>query len=352
MNISYLSSLPIGITMGCPASIGPELVVKFHGGRQPDDCRPIIVIGDIDVLDNIARLLGLAIDLCPWLPGQAVQQGRLNVCSVSELGRDSYSFGTPTPETSSAMATYVEKAIEFCLAGQLRAMVTCPISKSSLSQAGYSFPGHTELLAQRTGTSEVAMMLTGATLRVVPATIHCSLSEVVHSLDSTIIVRQILLTEQALRSDFGIDPARIGVAGLNPHAGEDGMFGSEEQSIIGPAIEQARRLCHHGSLISGPHPPDTVFYKARAGMFDAVVAMYHDQGLIPFKLLHFEDGVNVTLGLPIIRTSVDHGTAYDIAGEGIANIDSLRAAVELAQSIAENRSRRSNQPPSPGTTHG
>lgn len=344
MNVSYLSSLPIGITMGCPASIGPELVVKFHASRQPGDSRPIIVIGDIEVLENIALLLDLTIDLCPWQPGQTVQPGRLNVCSASALARDSYSFGSPTPDTSRAMATYVEKAIEFCLAGQLRAMVTCPISKSSLSQAGYHFPGHTELLAQRTGAVEVAMMLTGATLRVVPATIHCSLSEVVHSLDSTIIARQIRLTEQALRADFGVDPARIGVAGLNPHAGEEGMFGSEEQTIIGPAIEQARRLCHPRSIISGPHPPDTIFYKARAGMFDAVVAMYHDQGLIPFKLLHFQDGVNVTLGLPIIRTSVDHGTAYDIAGQGIASTDSLRAAVELAGSIAENRSRSSNLP--------
>jgi 4-hydroxythreonine-4-phosphate dehydrogenase len=344
MNVSYLPSLPIGITMGCPASIGPELVVKFHDNRHPEDSRPIIVIGDIDVLENIARLLDVAIDICPWLPGQTVQQGCLNVCSVSGLGRDSYSFGSPTPATSIAMATYVEKAIEFCLAGQLRALVTCPISKSSLSQAGYNFPGHTELLAQRTGATEVAMMLTGATLRVVPATIHCSLSEVVESLNSTMIVRQIRLTEQSLRTDFGIDPVRIGVAGLNPHAGEGGMFGSEEQTIIGPAIEQARRLCHSRSIISGPHPPDTVFYKARTGMFDAVVAMYHDQGLIPFKLLHFDDGVNVTLGLPIIRTSVDHGTAYDIAGHGVASIESLKAAVDLAGSIAENRSSRMNLP--------
>ena len=183
------------------------------------------------------------------------------------------------------------------------------------------------------------MMLTGDSLRVVPATIHCSLSKVVKILNSKALVRQILLTEHALRTDFNLDPVRIAVAGLNPHAGENGLFGNEELNIIKPAIEEARRNCHPRSTISGPLPPDTVFYKARTGFYDAVIAMYHDQGLIPFKLLHFNDGVNVTLGLPIVRTSVDHGTAYDIAGQGIASIESLRAAVRLADVMAANRQR-------------
>lgn len=340
MSESETTSLPLAITMGCPASIGPELIVKYHRSREPGDGKKVIVIGDVGVLEKIAGRLDLCVDICAWEPGEEVQPGRLNVYRASRLDTTLFSFGTPTLQTSEAMAAYVEKAIEFCLAGRLKAMVTCPISKSSLNQAGYNFPGHTELLAQRTGTAEVAMMLTGHSLRVVPATIHCSLSEVVQSLNRTDITRQIVLTEKALREDFNIDPVRIGIAGLNPHAGENGLFGSEEQTIIGPAIEDARDLCDPRARISGPHPPDTIFYKARAGMFDAVVSMYHDQGLIPFKLLHFDDGVNVTLGLPIIRTSVDHGTAYDIAGQGIAEISSLEAAVNLAEFMAGNRSRR------------
>lgn len=331
---------PLGITMGCPASIGPELIIKYHRQRDPDDDKPVIVIGDSGVLEKIADQLDIAMDICAWEPGIKTQPGRLNVYRASQLDCSLFSFGTPTLQTSDAMAVYVEKAIEFCLAGRLSAMTTCPISKSALSQAGYNFPGHTELLAQRTGAAEVAMMLTGSSLRVVPATIHCSLSEVVQSLNSADIVKQIVLTEHALRTDFNIDPVRIGVAGLNPHAGESGLFGNQESTIIIPAIEQSRRMCDPRALISGPYPPDTIFYKARAGMFDAVVAMYHDQGLIPFKLVHFDDGVNVTLGLPIVRTSVDHGTAYDIAGRGVARVDSLKAAVELAQRMVQNRAAR------------
>ncbi len=344
MTKSETLPLPLGVTMGCPASIGPELIIKYHRKCEADDHKPIVVIGDIGVLEKIAGRLNLAVEICAWEPGMKIQRGRLNVYQASQLDCTLFSFGTPTLQTSEAMAAYVEKAIELCLAGRLSAMTTCPISKSSLTQAGYNFPGHTELLAQRTGAAEVAMMLTGSSLRVVPVTIHCSLSEVVQSLNSAVIVRQIVLTEAALRTDFNINPVRIGVAGLNPHAGENGLFGSQESTIIGPAVEQARSICAPHALISGPHPPDTIFYKARAGMFDAVIAMYHDQGLIPFKLLHFDDGVNVTLGLPIIRTSVDHGTAYDIAGRGVARIDSLKAAVDLAFYMAGNRTAQPARP--------
>ena len=333
-------SAPIGITMGCPASIGPELIVKFHLARPRSELFPLVIIGDIEVLEKICSHLDLTIDIRTWKPGMKLVDTSLNVYPASNIKQDSFAFGSPTPETSIAMASYVEKAIELCMAGELRAIVTCPISKLSLSQAGYDFPGHTELLAQRTGTQDVAMMLTGDSLRVVPATIHCSLAQVVQSLSSETIARQIILTERALKSDFNLEPVRIGVAGLNPHAGENGLFGKEEQTIILPAIEEARKNCDPSSIITGPYPPDTIFYKARGGAFDAVVAMYHDQGLIPFKLLHFEDGVNVTLGLPIVRTSVDHGTAYDIAGQGITNIDSLTSAVRLAHVMAANRQRK------------
>ena len=339
MNKQTRHQAPIGITMGCPASIGPELIVKYHCTTRSAQY-PIVVIGDRAILEKIRDLLALPIHVKDWHPGAEIAKGSINVLSISSLARDAFEFGSPTRETSAAMANYVEKAIELCLAGELRAMVTCPISKSSLSQAGYNFPGHTELLAQRTGCADVAMMLTGDSLRVVPATIHCSLSEVVQTLSSEHIADQIILTEQALRTDFNIDPVRIAVAGLNPHAGENGLFGSEERTVIEPAIKEARKHCAPESKISGPYPPDTVFYKARTGLFDAVIAMYHDQGLIPFKLLHFEDGVNVTLGLPIIRTSVDHGTAYDIAGQGVAAADSLLAAVNLAAFMADNRQKQ------------
>lgn len=336
-------SAPIGITMGCPASIGPELIVKFHLAHAQSESFPIVIIGDLTVLEKISSLLDLSIDVRTWKPGMKVVEKSLNVYPVSSISENSFSFGSPTPETSVAMASYVEEAIELCMAGQLRAMVTCPISKSSLRLAGYDFPGHTEMLAQRTGSDDIAMMLTGESLKVVPATIHCSLSQVVQSLKSEIITRQIILTERALKTDFNIEPVRIGVAGLNPHAGENGLFGSEEQTIILPAIEEARKNCDPRSAITGPYPPDTIFYKARTGMFDAVVAMYHDQGLIPFKLLHFEDGVNITLGLPIVRTSVDHGTAYDIAGQGVGSFNSLKSAVRLANIMAINRQHQSRR---------
>lgn len=341
MNNQNLDTLPIGITLGCPASIGPELIVKYHFLIADDPYVPVVVIGDKNVVKKISTKLNLPVRICDWHPGMHPAPDSLNLYSVSDLDPNSFSFGTPTPGTSTAMAAYVEKAIEFCLNGTIRAMVTCPISKSSLNQAGYDFPGHTELLARRTGASEVAMMLTGDTLKVVPATIHCALSEVAENLNSEDLISQIHLTEDALREDFAIEKVRIGVAGLNPHAGEDGLFGSEEQTIIAPAIEAARATCDPRTTIGGPYPPDTIFYNARSGLFDVVISMYHDQGLIPFKLVHFEDGVNVTLGLPIVRTSVDHGTAYDIAGQGIGKVDSLKAAIRLADVISTNRTRTS-----------
>lgn len=337
MKVRKRETIPIGITMGCPASIGPELIVKFHLDRLRSQLEPVVIIGDGNVLEKICELLGLSVDIREWAPGMVPAKGYLNVLNVSHLAKESFTFGSPTPATSAAMASYVEKAIGLCLAKKLQAMVTCPISKSSLNQAGYDFPGHTELLARRTDCRDVVMMLAGSSLRVVPATIHCSLSQVPERLNKDSLVRQIVITEQALRNDFNISPVRIGVAGLNPHAGEGGMFGSEEQTLILPAIDEARKSCDPSSQISGPYSPDTVFYKARTGHFDAVIAMYHDQGLIPFKLAHFEDGVNVTLGLPIIRTSVDHGTAYDIAGQGLGVINSLKSAVDLAVMMAANR---------------
>ncbi|EKD38515.1 MAG: hypothetical protein ACD_75C00708G0007, partial [uncultured bacterium] len=204
---------------------------------------------------------------------------------------------------------------------------------------GYSFPGHTEMLASLTGAADFAMMMAGTRLKVTLVTIHRPLREVAAALSIDGILNLIHITHQALMIDFDIARPRIGVAGLNPHAGEGRLFGSEEELVIAPAVARAQA---GGMNVQGPYPPDSIFVKAASGAFDAVVCMYHDQGLIPFKLLHFADGVNVTLGLPIVRTSVDHGTAYDIAGKGLASHRSLAEAIALAGTISKNRSK--NQP--------
>ncbi len=216
-------------------------------------------------------------------------------------------------------------------------MVTGPISKAAMHLSGYAYPGHTELLAERTGTPEVAMMLAGGAFRVVLATIHCALAEVPGRLTDEGLFRLLDLTCRALARDFGLARPRLGVAALNPHAGEGGMFGREEETVIAPAVRRAEAA---GLTVQGPYPADTLFWRHSQGEFDAIVAMYHDQGLIPLKLLHFMDAVNVTLGLPIIRTSVDHGTAYDLAGTGKAHPGSLKAAILMAGEMARRRAGR------------
>ena len=231
------------------------------------------------------------------------------------------------------MGLYIEKGVSLIQSGVLAGMVTCPITKKSLNQAGYSYPGHTEMLADLSGADEYLMMLAGSRLRVSLVTIHEPIGRVPELITREKIRECIRITARALPIDYGIKSPKIAVAALNPHAGEQGMFGLEEQDVISPAI----KACSGAYTVSGPWPPDTVFHRAAAGDFDAVVAMYHDQGLIPFKLLHFKDGVNVTLGLPIVRTSVDHGTAYDIAGQGKADCASLQAAFDLAAVIVNNR---------------
>ncbi len=235
------------------------------------------------------------------------------------------------------MVSYILTAIDLALEGEVSGMVTGPISKTALNLSGYPYPGHTELLAAKTGAYEVAMMLAGGEFRVVLATIHCALAEVPGRLSEEGLLRLFRLTCQALAADFGLEEPRLGVAALNPHAGEGGLFGREEEEIITPAVQKAQA---EGLPVSGPFPADTLFWRHHQGEFAAIVAMYHDQGLIPLKLLHFLDGVNVTLGLPIIRTSVDHGTAYELAGTGKAHPGSLKAALVLAAEMARRRLAR------------
>jgi 4-hydroxythreonine-4-phosphate dehydrogenase len=319
----------IGITMGDPVGVGPEILIKvFEEGFLEAICRPIVV-GDAAWLAAVARQarsrLRIKVVSSPALG--RFEPGTLNVLPASNLTPGQILWGKPTLETGRAMIGYVTTAIDLCLRGEVAALVTCPINKAAMTAAGFDFPGHTELLAQRTGSRRVVMMLAGEKLRVVLVTIHTALSQVPGMLSIENILETITITALALKDRFGFAVPRLAVAALNPHAGEGGMFGDEEIRLIQPAIEKAVAA---GVDVRGPFPPDTVFYHAVQGRFDAVVCMYHDQGLIPFKLLHFKDGVNTTLGLPLIRTSVDHGTAYDIAGTGRADADSLKAAVKMA----------------------
>lgn len=326
----------IGITMGCPAGIGPEIVLRFFTGKKrPTSVRPV-VIGDRGVLELCGKHLQLPAPCVTWQPGTPLPATGIPVVEASTLSPAEIAWGAPNRGTGQAMADYITTGVRLAQEGLVHGLTTCPISKAVLNDVGYSFPGHTEMLASLTGASHFAMMMAGARLKVTLVTIHRPLREVPAALSVDKIYDLIHITHQALQIDFALDQPRIGVAALNPHAGENGLFGDEEALTITPAVARAQE---NGICVEGPSPPDTIFVKAASGAYDAVVCMYHDQGLIPFKLLHFADGVNVTLGLPIVRTSVDHGTAYDIAGKGLADHRSLKAAVALAGIISGNRSK-------------
>ncbi len=332
----------IGITMGDPAGIGPEIAVKCLADPEIHEAARLVVLGDPTALSVHAEQVGVALRVIRRMDEARHRPGVLDVLAVSRLDPDQVQPGKATLEGGKAMAAAITRAVELALQGDLDAVVTGPISKVLLQQAGHAFEGHTQFLAHLTGSTEVVMMLAGAKLRVTLVTIHCALRDVPRLLTEDSILRTLILTDQGLRTDFAITAPRLAVAALNPHAGEEGLFGDEETRIIEPAIRRARA---EGLRVSGPLPADTVFVKAASGGFDAVICMYHDQGLIPLKLLHFSDGVNVTLGLPIIRTSVDHGTAYDIAGKGIADPSSLRAAILTAALMAENRNSMQRNSP-------
>ncbi|MGX9726389.1 MAG: 4-hydroxythreonine-4-phosphate dehydrogenase PdxA [Candidatus Electronema sp. VV] len=328
---------PAAITMGCPVGVGPEIILRFFDSLSEAEVPAApVVLGDLGVMARAAALLDSKSQPVAWQLGEDIMPGTVPVLELSQLNSSKLHWGQPTKESATAMAEYIRRAAAGALAGDFSAVITCPISKKALKEAGIWHPGHTEMLATLTETSRYRMMMAGTRLRVVLVTIHEPLAKVSHLLTVENILGCIRMTADALRRDFALKKPRIAVAGFNPHSGEQGMFGREEIEIIAPAVRQ-----YEGkeATVSGPWPPDTVFYKAANGDFDAVVCMYHDQGLIPFKLLHFKDGVNVTLGLPIVRTSVDHGTAYDIAGKGLADAASLRSAWLLAMEIAHNRAQ-------------
>jgi 4-hydroxythreonine-4-phosphate dehydrogenase len=330
--------LPLLLTMGDATGVGPELIVKtlLAGDLDSLGC-PVEIVGDVGVLERAARIFG-----CEAVSEQLSAERSLFRCnerSVSVHNRSNLNatelvYGRPDHACGQAMADYIEYAIERCLDGQAAGIVTCPINKAAINAAGWRFPGHTELLAQRCNSDRVVMMLAGDKLRVCLVTTHLPYAAVPEVLSEETILETIRITNAALKNQFGYPRPRLAVLALNPHAGEGGLFGDEEERIIAPAIEAARA---EGIAASGPHSADTLFYFAARGDYDAVICMYHDQGLIPLKLLHFDDGVNVTLGLPIVRTSVDHGTAYDLAGSGRANSASLYAALNMAAQMAHNR---------------
>lgn len=316
------TQLPIGITMGDAAGIGPELILKLFTQGLP---HPAVVYGDLGTLARCAQDLGLSIPLYRIDdPSHYPEQGIGILNRHREL--PTIPYGVIHAEAGRGAYEYLCHAIDNAIAGKIRAIVTAPLHKEAMQAGGIDAPGHTEILAERTQTADFAMMLSNPELRVILVTIHVPLTAVSPMLSIEKELRTIRLAHQACLH-AGIKQPRVAVAGLNPHAGENGRFGSEEALFIEPAIEQARA---EGILASGPWPGDTVFMRARNGEFDIVVAQYHDQGLIPVKYLGVEQGVNTTIGLPFIRTSVDHGTAFDIAGQGIADPSSLLAAFNAA----------------------
>ena len=329
--------LPLAITMGCPAGIGPEIILKYFSSTTSGDI-PTVIIGDINVLEYYSEKLDLHFSFSPWTPGKDISTAKscIPVYETSCLSKDSIKPGTFSKETSIAMVDAIIKSVQGIHKGIFSGMCTCPISKESLQLSGHHYPGHTEMLAALCKVESQVMMMAGDTLKITLATIHCAVSEIPSLLNCESLLKLFQTTYTSLQKDFNLKHPRIAVAALNPHAGEAVMFGDEEQRVIVPAMKMAAAL---DIPLQGPFPPDTIFLKAARGEYDLVICMYHDQGLIPFKLLHFDDGVNVTLGLPIVRTSVDHGTAYDIAGKGVASPSSLQTAIKMAYTICTNRNR-------------
>lgn len=324
----------IAITMGDPCAVGPEIIVKAWGHPEvAEQCTPFVV-GDRPALERALRVCGSRLGIAEIAdPEEAhrVPDGSMALLPISRLPEEELRYGRPTPAAGDAVYRYICTAARLCLAGRVAAMATAPINKEAMNRAGHDYHGHTELLAELCGVDDYVMMLAGDVLRVSLVTIHEALRAVPGLISRERVLNTIRITAAGVRRLTGRARPRLAVLALNPHCGEGGMFGNEEQEAIAPAIEAAKQA---GIDAMGPFSADTLFYFAQQGEYDGVVAMYHDQGLIPFKMRHFDDGVNVTLGLPIIRTSVDHGTAYDLAGTGRASEKSLLAAIGMAVGMA------------------
>jgi 4-hydroxythreonine-4-phosphate dehydrogenase len=327
----------IGITMGDPCGVGPEVIVKALARADVQARVPAVVLGDPERLRQAARLTGSAVQVRHVQRCAEVRAapGVVHCLAVGEP-TSALPFGRLDPAGGAAAYAYIAEAVRLAMAGELASICTAPLNKEALHAAGHRYPGHTEMLAQLTGTPEVSMLLMAPRLRVIHVTTHIGLLDAVERIEPGLVERTIGRGYTLLQR-AGIAAPRVCVCGINPHAGENGLFGrGEEQHKIQPAIEACRA---RGWDVQGPLPADTLFYRATRGDFDLVVAMYHDQGHGPVKVLGLDAGVNVTVGLPFVRTSVDHGTAFDIAGKGVADerslVEALRQAVELAPTVAE-----------------
>jgi 4-phospho-D-threonate 3-dehydrogenase / 4-phospho-D-erythronate 3-dehydrogenase len=334
----------IGITMGDPASIGPEIAIKaLLNERIHAICRPLLV-GDASVFNDIVQRLKLpaVVHAIDKVQDATFKPGTVDVLDLKNVDLGQLQFGEISAMAGGASFEAVKKVIELALAGEVDATVTGPINKKSINEAGHHFAGHTEIYAHYTGTKKYAMLLVEENMRVIHVSTHVSLREACDLVKKDRIIQVIELLHNGILQLGGTN-VKIGVAGLNPHAGDSGLFGTEDDGEIKPAVEEARKL---GFDVDGPVPADTLFSKAATGTYGGVVAMYHDQGHIPFKLTGFKwnaekkqmdsvKGVNITMGLPIIRTSVDHGTAFEIAGKGIASPDAMVLAIEAAVQLSK-----------------
>jgi 4-hydroxythreonine-4-phosphate dehydrogenase len=317
-----------GITMGDPSGIGPEIILKSFENPLIRK-NQVVVIGDYSVMQaagNLLKINSFKLQRAFSISDCTFNENILNIIDLNLISMDLLQPGTVQKESGNAAFEYIRKAVELVKIGDINSIVTAPLNKEAMHLAGHKYPGHTEILAHLTDTEDYAMLLFDRKLSVIHVSTHISLMEAITGLKSSRIEKVVELADKAMRK-LCSGPPRIAVAGINPHAGENGLFGKEEIDIIMPAIS---RIKEKGINVTGPVPPDTVFLQAVNGKFDVVVAMYHDQGHIPLKLLGFNSGVNITVGLPFIRTSVDHGTAFEIAWQGKANENSMVEAILLA----------------------
>jgi len=334
--MSETSQIPLALTMGEPAGIGPELAIAAWQQLKGDAALAFVYVGDGDHLGDVARARGVTMQtakIAQPADARAVFPEAIPVLDVPLVTRPTP--GQPASANAKAVSGAIEEAVSLALAGKVRAVVTNPISKAVMYEGGFSHPGHTEYLAALSpgglAANRPVMMLAAEMLRTVPVTVHMPLKDVPAALTSDLIVSTGEITAAGLRRHFGIGAPRLAIAGLNPHAGEHGALGHEDEDIVRPAVE---RLNKEGISATGPLPADTMFHEQARTRYDAALCMFHDQALVPVKTLAFDQAVNVTLGLPFVRTSPDHGTALDIAGQGVANPASLIAALRLAGAMA------------------
>lgn len=327
----------IAITIGDPSGIGPEIIARMAAEPSAAQDSRLIVIGDCQVMRQVVETLKLKIDIVPVEgPGFETQPGCIPVLELSGLGKETFRMGTVNRWCGELSYQAVVKAVELARSGEIDAIVTAPISKEAWHEAGHPYDGHTELLAELTGCDNYRMTFVSETLNVMLTTTHIPLCQVCEALSANRIEETISMGNRFLH-DLGIQQPRIAVCGVNPHAGESGIFGDEEERLVTPAIYACNR---QGMTVCGPLPADTVFLRAARGEFDLVIAHYHDQGLIPIKMVAFETAVNISVGMPVIRTSVDHGTAFDIAGKGIADHGNLCQAFNYALKLASVKAQR------------